>query len=112
MDSGLATNQSAAADLDPGVSLLGTHEIDGAPESRSPTVSVSYGQRFIQSASAGPGELLHVAVSLSAVLPIQIVPPGQVTETSFSPALHKSSHLVSHAVSVSACKPAVPAGPA
>jgi hypothetical protein len=52
-----------------------------------------------------------VAVSLSAVLPIQIVPPGQVTETSFSPALHKSSHLVSHAASLRACKPALPAGP-
>jgi hypothetical protein len=65
----------------------------------------------MQSASAGPGELLHVAVSLSAVLPIQIVPPGQITETSFSPALHKSSHLVSHAASLRACKPALPAGP-
>ena len=52
-----------------------------------------------------------MAVSDSAVLPIQIVPPGQVTETSCSPALHKSSHLVSHAASLSACKPAVPAGP-
>jgi len=68
-------------------------------------------QRLTQSASAGPGELLHVAISLSAVLPIQMVPPGQVTETSFSPALHKSSHLLSHAVSLSACRPAVPAGP-
>jgi hypothetical protein len=48
----------------------------------------------MHSASAGPDELLHVAVSLSAVLPIQIVPPGQVTETSFSPAAHKSTHLV------------------
>jgi MFS family permease len=65
----------------------------------------------LQSASAGPGELLHVAISLSASLPIQIVPPGQVTETSFSPAAHKSSHWVSHAVSVIACKSAVPAGP-
>ena len=52
-----------------------------------------------------------MAVSDSAVLPIQIVPPGQVTETSCSPALHKSSHLVSHAASLRACKPAVPAGP-
>ena len=65
----------------------------------------------MHSASAGPDELLHVAVSLSAVLPIQIVPPGQVTETSFSPAAHKSTHLVSHAVSLRACKPALPAGP-
>ena len=65
----------------------------------------------MHSASAGPDELLHVAVSLSAVLPIQIVPPGQVTETSFSPAAHKSTHLVSHAVSLTACKPALPAGP-
>lgn len=65
----------------------------------------------MQSASAGPGELLQVPISLAASLPIQIVPPGQVTETSVSPALHNSSHLVSHAVSRTACSPAVPAGP-
>ena len=65
----------------------------------------------MHSASAGPGELLHVAVSLSAVRPIQIVPPGQVTETIFSPAAHSSTHLVSQPASVSTCRPAVPAGP-
>jgi hypothetical protein len=65
----------------------------------------------MQSASAGPGELLQVAVSLSAVLPIQIVPPGQVTDTIFSPAAHNSTHLVSQAASLRACKPAAPAGP-
>ena len=65
----------------------------------------------MQSASAGPCELLHVAVSVSAVRPIQIVPPGQVTDTIFSPAVHNSTHLVSQPASLRACKPAVPAGP-
>jgi hypothetical protein len=41
-----------------------------------------------------------------------MVPPGQVTETSFSPGLQMSSHLVSHAGALSACRPVVPAGPA
>ena len=38
---------------------------------------------FIQSAKAGPGLPLHVAAS--SVFEIVIVPPGHVTETSFSP---------------------------
>ena len=36
-----------------------------------------------QTTSAGSGELPQVAISLSAFLPIEIVPPGHVTETSF-----------------------------
>ena len=37
------------------------------------------------------------------------VPPGQVTETSLSPGLQMSSHLVSQAGWLSACSPDVPA---
>jgi len=83
----------------------------GFPAVAMPGTTIDNAYGFTQSASAGPGELLQVAISLAASLPRKIVPPGQVTETSFSPALHNSSHLVSHAVWVSACRPAVPAGP-
>lgn len=37
---------------------------------------------------AGPGLLLHEAVSVSPFFVIATVPPGQVTEASFSPELH------------------------
>ena len=44
---------------------------------------------------------------------IFIVPPGQVTETSFSPGLHSRSHLalVSHLSRLSARRPLDPGGP-
>src|SRR5271155_2960599 len=65
----------------------------------------------MQSASPGPDPPTHVAISLSASLPIWILPPGQVTETSFSPGAHVSSHRVSHAGAVSECSVAMPGGP-
>ena len=64
---------------------------DGTPTPRTRgvpgrTVDLSL-QGRIQSASAGPDVLLHVAASTPAVLEMTIVPPGHVTETSFSPGL-------------------------
>ena len=65
----------------------------------------------MQSAKAGPGLLLHVAASPSAVFEKAIVPPGHVTETNFSPALHSRLQLalLSHLSSLSACSPVDPA---
>jgi len=65
----------------------------------------------MQSAKAGPGLLLHVAASPSAVFEKAIVPPGHVTETNFSPALHSRLQLAlpSHLSSLSACSPVDPA---
>lgn len=48
----------------------------------------------MQSASAGPGVLLHAAESTSPCLEITIVAPGQVTETSRSPGLQLKSQLL------------------
>ena len=55
---------------------------------------------------------MHEAELDSAIASIWILPPGQVTETSFSPGLQMSSHLVLHAGWKSACRLVVPAGPA
>lgn len=49
---------------------------------------------FMQSASAGPGVLLHAAASTLPCLEITIVAPGQVTETSRSPGLQLKSQLL------------------
>ena len=53
---------------------------------------------------------MHDAELDSAIASIWILPPGQVTETSFSPGLQMSSHLVLHAGWKSACRLVVPAG--
>src|SRR5579863_7175480 len=66
----------------------------------------------MHNASAGPDPPTQVAVALSASLPMWILPPGQVTETTFSPCAQVSSHRVSQAGAVSACRPAVPGAPA
>src|SRR5580698_1516189 len=50
------------------------------------------GYCFIQSTIAGPGLLLHIADSISALRVMETVPPGQVAETSFSPGLQVRSH--------------------
>ena len=65
----------------------------------------------IQNAKAGPGLLLHVAVS--SVFDNSIVPSGHVTDTNFSPGLHSSLQLalVSHLSCLSACRPVAPAEP-
>jgi hypothetical protein len=57
-----------------------------------PSVSCRiYGRR--QSANAGPGLLLHDAVSTSPFFEMDIVPLGHVTDASFSPALHDRLQL-------------------
>ena len=53
---------------------------------------------------------MHDAELDLAIASIWILPPGQVTETSFSPGLQMSSHLVLHAGWKSACRLVVPAG--
>jgi hypothetical protein len=55
---------------------------------------------------------MHDAELDSAIASIWIFPPGQVTETSFSPGPQMSSHLVLHAGWKSACRLCTPAGPA
>ncbi len=48
----------------------------------------------MHSASAGPGLLLHVAESMSALRVIEMAPPGQVAETIRSPGLQVRSQLL------------------
>jgi hypothetical protein len=47
----------------------------------------------MHSAKAGPVALEQVAASMSAFLLMAMVPPGQVTEISFSPGLQARSQL-------------------
>jgi hypothetical protein len=58
-------------------------KIIGGSSSFRHTQSASWPYHFMQSARAGPGLLLQVAAS--PVFENDIVPPGHVTETSFSP---------------------------
>ena len=48
----------------------------------------------MHSARAGPGLLLQVAESISALRVIDIAPPGQVTDTIRSPGLQVRSQLL------------------
>src|ERR1700734_248858 len=66
----------------------------------------------MQSASAVPLTPLQVAASLSPILSICSVPPGQVAETSVSFGVQISSHRDSQATSRSARSPAGAADPA
>jgi hypothetical protein len=68
----------------------------------------------IQSANAGPGLLLHEAVSASPFFETDTVPLGQVTEASVSPEPQATVQLLFSQFScLTTCKPVErPAGPA
>src|SRR5580700_6850426 len=70
-------------------------------------------QGFMHSAKAGPVALEQVAASMSAFLLMAMVPPGQVTEISFSPGLQVRSQLLAWPQPGwrSACRPLVPEAP-
>src|SRR5580658_7698959 len=67
----------------------------------------------MHSARAGPVALEQVAASMSAFLVMAMVPPGQVTEISFSPGLQARSQLLLWPQPPwrSACRPLDPAAP-
>jgi hypothetical protein len=58
-----------------------------------------------QSASAKPEVLAHDAVAVSPDFVRAIIPPGHVTDASFSPGSHASSHLSPEHSWLSTCKP-------
>jgi len=67
----------------------------------------------IQSANAGPGLLLHEAVSMSPFFETDTVPLGQMTEASVSPEPQAIVQLLFSQLSCLATwKPAEPEGPA
>src|SRR5580692_2087794 len=67
----------------------------------------------MHSAKAGPVALEQVAASMSPFLVMAMVPPGQVTEISFSPGLQERSQLLFWPQPSwrSACKPLEPGAP-
>ena len=80
---------------------------------RSLRRSAACGRHCMHNASAGPDHVdARRRVRVGNFFDVNGVPPGQVTETSFSPGLQMSSHSVSHAGWLSACSPVVPARPA
>jgi hypothetical protein len=62
-------------------------------------------QCFMHSASAVPATPMQVAASLSPILPICSVPPGQVAETRVSSGMQISSQRLWQATSCSARSP-------
>jgi hypothetical protein len=67
----------------------------------------------IQSANAGPGLLLHEAVSTSPFFEMDTIPLGQVTEASVSPEPQAIVQLLFSQLScLTTWKPAEPEGPA
>ena len=75
-----------------------THTAAGADRPARSHLQATFSEHVqgrMQRAKAGPGLLVQEAVSTSFDLDIVTLPPGHVTEASFSPELQARSHFLS-----------------